>query len=410
MYEYFLVSFVFIFVFIFAYIKIKYPFWNNQPVFHSYDYWRFLYTQPYIVYKKHPIKTKYCDFENIKTIPFSESTTRQREQITNLLQCYYIPSEQIIHTLLLENLEAHLTGHNEPTFVSVYYMPAFMVDNNEIIHDKMLLGSMCSRPMKLLYVTASPSYHKILLYYLDYLCIHREHDNLTIGRKLFQTHEYNQRVQNPSISISLFKKENAPCVGIIPLVEYKTFTYSLRNIIVDSLPDHVHIVRIFVENVDLLFDFLTGLENQDFIKNPILFSIYCITDMGSLLSLIKTQLLFVFCLRNGEHIYGWYFIKNPKIQYEHIETGGQTLQCIASIMNCNSGDLFYLGFVHSLRAILKLNKRFSILLFENISHNTILLNHWKRKHSFILENQTSYYLYNFIMPGSPISAERVFVL
>ena len=32
--------------FIFGYIKLVYPFWNNQPVYHSYDFLRRFYKEP----------------------------------------------------------------------------------------------------------------------------------------------------------------------------------------------------------------------------------------------------------------------------------------------------------------------------------------------------------------------------
>jgi len=412
MYEYFIVSFIFIFVILFAYIKIKYPFWNNQPVFHTYDFWRFLSSKPYVVYKKHPMKTKHCDFENIKTFPFLETSLMQREQMVDLLQCYYVQSSKIIHDIREQDLWDSLSGFNEPAFVSFYSVPTFLGKDGGIKYDKLLAGCICSRPMTLYYIEPTLTvYNRLLIYRMDYLCIHREHDrDAKISRKLFQTHEYNQRVKNPAISVSLFKKENQLCDGLVPLLEYKTYTYSLQNIQLKPLPENMHVVSIHHENADLLFDFLKGIEKQQFTENPVLFHICCVPDIGSLLSLIKSNLLMVFCLRCREHIYGWYFIKNPKVQYEDIDAGGQTLQCIASIMNCNSKDVFFSGFLHGLRDILKRYPKFSILVFENISHNVFLLNHWNKKNSAILENASAYYLYNFIMPGSPILPERVLVL
>ena len=50
-------------------------------------------------------------------------------------------------------------------------------------------------------------YEKLSIYFIDYLCIHRQEKQKELNRKLLQTHEYNQRLFNPNIKVSLIKKE-----------------------------------------------------------------------------------------------------------------------------------------------------------------------------------------------------------
>ena len=50
-------------------------------------------------------------------------------------------------------------------------------------------------------------YTQIPMYFIDFLCIHREHLPLKKTRELFQTHEYNQRIKNSNIVGSLIKRE-----------------------------------------------------------------------------------------------------------------------------------------------------------------------------------------------------------
>ncbi len=102
-------------------------------------------------------------------------------------------------------------------------------------------------------------------------------------------------------------------------------------------------------------------------------------------------------------------MKDVKMQYDDIE--GNTLQCIGSINQMVGADpLFYLGFMHGLHQIIHKQPEYKMLLFENIGHNTILLNYWRRKNSPIFVNKTAYYTYNFIYPRSPLAKERCFIL
>jgi len=120
MIQYILLSTTIVFFSIFVYIKLRYPFWNNQPVYHSYDIWRHYQNPPYIIYPYRPIKTKYCDFSNIKTTDYLEISQYESENMTNMLQCYYIPTEEIIHNIKSADIHAYLTGQSMPSFVSLY--------------------------------------------------------------------------------------------------------------------------------------------------------------------------------------------------------------------------------------------------------------------------------------------------
>ena len=99
------------------------------------------------------------------------------------------------------------------------------------------------------------------------------------------------------------------------------------------------------------------------------------------------------------------------MQYEDVE--GNTLQVIGSVTQLDyheNQELFYMGFLHSLRQIVKKTPEYKMIHLENIGHNAILLRYWMEKHSSIFMNKTAYYTYNFIYPCSPISNERCIFL
>ena len=79
---------------IFVMVHIQYPFWNIQPIYHQYDYWLFLYTNPFIVHKQRHWKTKYLETNHIFMFPFEDLNTTQKHYFLRLLQGYTLPNDQ----------------------------------------------------------------------------------------------------------------------------------------------------------------------------------------------------------------------------------------------------------------------------------------------------------------------------
>lgn len=405
----------------YAYIKLAYPFWNNQPVFHRYDYWRYFYTKPFIVHKHRPMKTKFCDFNQITTIPYIEVTTEQKKDLVYLLKCNFISNDRILCLIEENDMDAYYSGHNDTPMISFYNekkydLNKFAVDASfstqyeNVVTSLKPIGCILSYPVQFYfrYSTEENVYTQMPTYFIEFLCVHREHDQKAISRKLVQTHEYNQRTKNPSVQCSLIKKEIDLFDGVIPLVEYTTYVFYLRNILFGGLPAHFHITHLDLENIDLLTDFLHTQTHLDLERTTTYFDVIILADIGNLISQIKNNSLYAFCLRNGEHIYGMYFFKDAKLQYEDIE--GNTLQFCGSVMNCNTAELFYLGYLHSLQEIVKKKKNFKMLMFEDIGDNRIIFEYWRQKNTPVFNNRTAYYTYNFIYPCSPLAPGKCFIL
>jgi hypothetical protein len=405
-------AFFFVFIlsvlFTFAYIKVRYPFWNIQPVFHTYDIWRYAYTMPFIIRKAPlPMKTKYCDFLQIQTYNYLETTLEQRNNIIDLLRCYYVPSDQVLCILTEPILTDYMTGHNEPTYISLYREKQYALPdssaNIQIKYADGPVGCIISRPLHL-YINMV----KIDAYFLDYICSHRDYQKKHISRNLIQTHEYNQRDRNPNIQIGIFKKESHLCEGVVPFVKYPTYTFPLKKIgRIPRLPPHFTIEQIHKQNLGKLADFFANLIS----KNG--FTFLGITDMAVISTLITTNQWSIYCMLYNDDVYGYYFFKNANTQYEGLLPNTDdcdTLQFTASFSNTESLELFYIGFLHSLKQITKAKKTYKMMLFETISHNSRILVNWRKENQFVAENPTAYYLYNFVLPRSPLSQEQCFLV
>ena len=245
---------------------------------------------------------------------------------------------------------------------------------------------------------------------MDYLCVHRELDHnkkSRVIRELFQTHEYNQRLYNQSVLGSLFKREIDLLEGVVPLVQYTTYIYYLHNVIFPPLPAHFEIVQITGETMDLLTDFLFVQTHLDLEKSNHL-TLLSVTSLGNYIETIKQNTTYVFCLKKGRFVYGMYFFKDAKMQYEDLE--GNTLHFYGSVCNTDTAKLFHLGFLHSICLIVKKQKEYKMLLFENLGDNTVLHQFWRQKNTPTLENKTAYYTFNWVWPGSPLRPEQCLFL
>ena len=415
--QYIVVLITIIYVIFYGYIKIKYPFWNNQPVYHKYDLWRGFWSDPFYIYKYRPIKTKFYNSINVTTIPYLDANTEQKGQVLQLLLSNYISNDRILLTMQEKNLDTSYAGHTDTPFFSVYIDKNFKVEENldlskNIIVNNSVIGSLLSNPVKI-YYQGSPQdkvYTELPLYYMDYLCVHRELDHnkkSKVIRELFQTHEYNQRLYNQSVLGSLFKREIDLLEGVVPLVQYTTYIYYLHNVIFPPLPAHFEIVQITGETMDLLTDFLFVQTHLDLEKSNHL-TLLSVTSLGNYIETIKQNTTYIFCLKKGSFVYGMYFFKDAKMQYEDLE--GNTLHFYGSVCNTDTAKLFYWGFLHSICLILKKQKEYKMLLFENLGDNTVLHRMWRQKNSPTLENKTAYYTFNWIWPGSPLQPERCLFL
>ena len=235
--QYILFVFIVIFIVFWGIIKIKYPFWNNQPVFHTYDYIRSLYKQPFIIQLNGPYKTKYVDNNHVQTINIDDDKMSKIKEVTKFLQENYISGERVDYMVQPNDIYRLHTGQNDVSFLSTYVVPEYTVKspddtkNVEIVKTTKIHGCITSRALQM-YIRPTKTemvYSQFPIYFMDFLCVHREHDYTKISRNLVQTHEYNQRMYNKNIQCSLLKKEGEQFSGIRPLITYKAYTYNILN-------------------------------------------------------------------------------------------------------------------------------------------------------------------------------------
>lgn len=410
MLHYILSFIVFIILLYFAIIKIKYPFWNRQPVYHTYDIIRSLYKTPFIVNENTPQKTKYYTPKLVVSDDYLTCSRKLKEDFINIVQCYYLNTDRILYTLRETDMDSILNGTSEISIISVYYEEKIenTIDSSGNVIKKSFYPSAvaCSRYLNFWYVKNNQTnYTEMPIYLIDFICADRSKNKTELYRKIFQTHEYNQRIKNKNVLCSLIKKEIELFRGVKPFVKYDTYTYKLRNTKVHRLEKHYECVHITSENINLFVDFFYN--NKDFCSKTTIYKNMIFPSIGNIQEMIKNNIIFIYCIKKGHNVYGYYFFKDSKMHYEDLES--DTIQLTASVMNCTSSDIFFRGFLHCLKDILK-KQKYNLMLFENIGHNTIIHHQWCQLYVPIFTNDTAYYLFNMIYPGSPFNPKSIFIL
>lgn len=384
---------------IFAYIKLRYPFWNLQPVYHTYDFCRGFWREPFFIYKK-AISTKFVDIQAIDTIPYEDITEDQKKAVINILQCYYIPSENTNFMFHLENLESYMGSHLSTSYISIFNRNSYQSNIDSTINViKDPIGCISSRSGSLII-----GHWRTPIYFIDFIAVHRD-ASILYWRKLLQTHIYKQQLLTPEIMGSLLKKEGEPYDGIVPFIQSATYLYEIPQLLYEKkteivLPEHFILIEFHKGNIDLLFDFLEGYQNK--------FAVFCMTDKPALLKLIENKILFVYGIKRVDEVFAIYIFRDMRTLTEEKGNPKGILQLVGSIINSSSTDLFYRGFQLSLRSVIKKMPVFGILVVEDMAHNMLLYD--RIGGLSIAVNPMAYYLYNIVCPGSPFYGSQSFVL
>jgi hypothetical protein len=393
------------------YICIKYPFWAHMPVYHTYDYHNF-FTRNSREMQLFPYKNKFSNAIQIKTISFYELNDTYIKYFAELLQCFYIPADDFLYTLVEKDVKARFSGHFDTPFISFYNEKNYVSTGKssekqfDILNTNVEIqlfpepkGCIASYPVRTFY-------HPVNEYkcanYLTYIACDRAYKSQNISRNLISTHDYNVRRHNPDIRIGLLKKDVSVCEGVVPLIAFST---GLFKISISKTKQRIrNIVQVYKQNWDIMFDTLHGL-----FKPNVLYDFVVAIDIGAIKSRIDAEILFVYAFCEKGNVLAMYFIEDAHMLYEKGVIGEHTnkgLRLVASINNGLTTEIFFQGFMECIRKIQKQNLDYKMLLIDDIGHNEQLMH---LMNGTIEKTIGAYYFINWMFPHK-VLRERAFIL
>jgi hypothetical protein len=182
-----------IILFVYGCIRLLYPFWSWQPVYHKYDIWRFFQSDPYIIHETIPTVNKYYNPRSILTSPFLNTNEDEQRKMISFLQSNYTVSENVIYIMSLSYLQTLLSGHSKQIMVSIQRSP------EKLPFVDIWLGLMISYPVQMVYNKAS-----ITANYWHTICTDKFVKQKHPTRELIQTHERKCRNAMVDVKASLF--------------------------------------------------------------------------------------------------------------------------------------------------------------------------------------------------------------
>lgn len=298
----------------------------------------------------------------------------------DLVQCHYIENEGDIVYLFNKDIYRTLfAGHIHPSYISFYIVP--------FLSRPKTIGVITSRSVQ---IRIQGSNEDILVpaYYWDFICVHRAHKSQKISRNLIQTHEYRARIQSPTITVSLFKKEGELSTGIVPFVQYKSYTKIVdRGFERPRLPRYFMCISIEKNNMSAFIEFVESQKSR--------FSATIVTDPGNLAAMILGKVLYVYCVMRQGTIYAAYIFRDLRIVTEDVAH----MSLIGSIHASNSTRLFCRGYFNALWELKEAVTEFGIVSIDDLAHNGVLLRNLydqSREDMNSLAIESAYYFYNYV--------------
>ena len=378
MLKYIAISIIILLVIFNLYLKISFPFWSAQPVFHLYDLNHWIFTNK-IIAPDLPNSNKYVKLLDIETFPVKTAPKDITAKCASFIKEHFLRNKYAEYLPEYDDIFNYLQTA-APSYLSIYSKPKLLYDGDNPIVDRDILGVMTNRP---LYISFNNKNINLTVGYVDNLCVHSSNRKQGIAPNLIQTQYYQIRHMNDKLKVYLFKREG-DMTAIVPLTTYKTFTYDISQFPKLKIEyASMNLVRITESNISLFKDFIKA--------NGKKFDCVVNTELITIMKLLKDENLIIYCLLENHNVYALYIYRNTPSIVEN-KAG---IECIATINNCPHNDTFYNGFCSSLRRIKRKFEK-DILWIENTSHSNIIIDNNER-HNVIHKTTcpTAFFLYNY---------------
>ena len=397
---YIIVTIIVLYLIFLTIIRIKLQFWRTQPVFHLYNlkYW---WNPPGFINKEPPAVNKYVNLVNNKLINLSNEGEITKEKITQIcqfIQDYYVIHPDASYKPSEYDIMAYLQSTNQPSFFNVYQQPTYLLANGAPSGALMeeIIGVTSSRVLNVTLYASKQRKHKrkhkrkktiaFPVYYVDNLCVKPDYRKKGIPPQMIQTFYYNVARTNKKVNAYMFKREGT-LTAIVPLVYYETHSFDITHFQTDYiLNPAMTLLEIKEQQFNLFINFIREQKTN--------FDCVILPDVSSLLHLIKLEKLLVYGILFGSELIAAYVFRPLELYYE----GKKTVECIAIISNCKTGDVLTAGFNMSLLKCKNNSKcAADILLIEATAHSTAVIKDLFSNYTVSKKftSPTAFFLYNY---------------
>ena len=391
------------------------PFWFHQPVYNIYElYPKISFSkQPYWKKTRPPTNGIFCDTKHILSTSIMNADVKPEvwDNVLRLIQGHYMDSEFVLNHISMSTMKNKMYGNS---YLSCFYedkiVPTIMGSSfMEIIDTENLYGVLISRPL-VIHFLRYPDKNSIIHEFV-FVCVHAKYKSKNKSRNLIQTHIYHHHQDEGNVVHGyVFQKHGNLCKAVVPLVQYQTYTFVLRDTIIHKLPRNYSIRCLNKTHIDVW----RGIHAQILLQ----FEIALLPEFHFTLDWLNNErytiYLTVYKVENVEHVHGVYVLENTYLSWESESLEKPYMVRLAASINfgktIHDHALFFRGFLNCLNSFLMDKKEFGILEIPCISDNDLLLSKWQEKYEMRNVTQSAYYLYNIIYPKSPVQTNQFIIL
>jgi hypothetical protein len=347
----YLLSVLFIgYIFLLICAKIYSPFWFHQPVHHIYELYNFS-KQPYWKKTRPPTNGIFCDTKHIITTPLVDLEDETWNKALRLIQGHYMDSEFILNHTSVSDIKKKLYGDS---YVSCYYDDKIVQLSSssfapssfiESLETENIYGTLISRPVLISFVKYPEK--NCVLHEFIYIC---NHEKYKVSRNLIQTHIYQHSLIRPQISGYVFQKHTDLCKAVVPLVQYQTYTFVLRDTTIKKLPRNYSIRCLNTTHIDLWRGIYAQILSQ--------FEVSLMPEFEYTLEWLKNERYTIYVTvykeENVEHVGGVYILENTHVSWENENLLKPHMVRLAASINfaATKNLLFFHGFLNCLHLFL----------------------------------------------------------
>lgn len=392
-------------VFYIGYHRVKSNFWSRQPVMHTFDIWN--------VWKKNgiidegPIKpNQFFDIEHVHAVPIATNHKLLKRLVPFLTENFVSNYESATYTPTYHMLRSQFTTDIQSPSLLTTYVDNLKNDTTTCLQKddapKHILGCMLSRPIHIFL----PNIPKMMVYYIDHLCVDKGHRRKNIAPTIIQTCYHYQRMYNPHAYVALFKREG-DLTDIIPLTYYDSYYYNVQNHVNYNfeLQTHWNFTITTSSTFPSIYHFVS--------ENMKRYECCILASQTNVLQQIKSKNIRIIACHYGKHIVGLFIFADNNIS----QNGKHIIELIASIPAAENRDIdietvWIKLFFSSLMFLNKKGgKHYDTVCLENIGDNTILQQCLSQKYHKIKPTyitKTAYYLYNY--RHQPIDSKNCLII
>ena len=209
------------------------------------------------------------------------------------------------------------------------------------------------------------------------------------------------RNNNHNIQVALFKQQKTLSI-VVPVTVFDIYGYRIITIPKLLLPHAAYqLLELSSKHIGLLREFLTGQHKH--------YDCVVLPEITTIFHLIKTENIFIYGVLLEDRLISAYVFKNIVTRYgsvvNDIANKGSnlatvvpnTILSIASMVHSDYENTLIQGFTQALyRCTSKTGSEY--IFVEATSRNKSIVSHLNNKISFVLNQLSSFFLYNYISP------------